>query len=146
MKTAAFLYSGFISILLLSAIIISLTASSSYEDIVVTSLDSSLERAITLLQQDKKLLSYDDSLSKQASVSWSTWQASEADEEFKQDFIDYLVSGLDSKVTDLNVKFYGADSEYGLLSVEVIANFIYPTGHVGTVSSYKTMILNKEQK
>lgn len=146
MKTAAFLYSGFISILLLSAIIISLTARSSYEDTVTTSLDSSLERAITLLQQDKKLLNYEGQLEKEGQISWSEWKSNSSNEQFKKDFVNYLVSGLNSRVTDLDIVFYGADSEYGLLSVEVTAHFIYPTGHVGKVSSYKTMILNKEQK
>ena len=146
MKTASLLYSGFISILLLCAIIISLTVNSSYEDTITTSLDSSLERAITLLQQDKKLLSYEGNIPVNSDIVWNDWQTTSLNEEFKQDFVNYLVSSLNSKVTDLNVKFYGADSEYGLLSVEVTANFTYPTGHKGTVSSYKTMILNKEQK
>jgi hypothetical protein len=149
MKTAALLYSGFISILLLTAIIISLTARSSYEDTITTSLDSSLERAISLLQQDKELLNYDSydfSKGLQGSIDYSNWDSTSDNEQFKQDFVNYLVSGVSSKVTDLYIEFYGADEEHGLLSVKVTAYFYYPTGNIGQVSSYKTMILNKEQK
>ena len=71
---------------------------------------------------------------------------SKADIAFKQDFIMYLSSNIDSRVKTLDVDIYGADADKGLLSVEVTAYFHYPTGVVGDVTSYKTVILDKYKK
>ena len=64
----------------------------------------------------------------------------------KEDFVKDLTMNLDSTVNRLDVEIYGADASDGLLSVEVTAFFKYPTGNYGTVSSYKTVILDKYVK
>lgn len=79
------------------------------------------------------------------------------DEQFKRDFVSYLVGSIDPKVVDLKVDIYGADAEYGLLSVKVTAKYKYPGKHgknedgsdkilYDEVSSYKTMIIDKNYK
>ena len=70
----------------------------------------------------------------------------EKNAKLKNNFIKYLTTNLNSNVTNLDVNIYGADATNGLLSAEVTATFKYPTGNTGTVSCYRTVILDKYLK
>ena len=66
--------------------------------------------------------------------------------QFKKDFVQYLTANLDSRITGIDVSIYGADYLNGILSVELVAHFRYPAGAESTVSTYKTVILDRRVK
>ena len=63
-------------------------------------------------------------------------------EEFLADFVENLSYSLntDSEVT---VQVFGKDTEKGLLSIRVIADYIHPNGKKAQVQCEKTVIVNK---
>lgn len=162
MRTAGIVYGGVIMIILVIMILSLVTMKSSYSDQISQSLDDALELAIYMCRADvenKTALSnsslgsesnwvnklYSDS-DREKSIAWTDESLSE----FKQDFVKYLVQNLDARVYSLDVDIYGADEEYGMLSVKVTAHFYYPGVAPGggqptdEVSTYKTVILNRE--
>lgn len=171
MRSVILLYSGLISTVLLVTIICSITMQSSYSESIRQNLDDSVELSVMLLQNDRNILEREGNYAEFKRANWEdfvwedgeSWEEassqligsdkdyrtdtslakSEANDEFKQRFLSYLVANLDSRVEDLEINIYGADALTGLLSVEVIAQFEYPGGKLGTVSTYKTVILNK---
>lgn len=170
MRTALIAYVGVFSTILLVAIISTITMKSSYAEVISRSLDDSIEYSVKMIQQDRNSLEYNlnkgnkgdiatpsnatPSNARKTKVDWGgTWEMpSESDdvegkktrdEEFKQEFVDNLLERIDSRITGLDIDIYGADAEYGLLSVKVTAHFIYPNGVNGEVTSKKTMILDK---
>ena len=146
MKANVLMYIGLILIILQVAILANVTAKSSYAESIRQSLDDSLERSMSLIRTDAEghfqLYDLDDEV-------YGAVNVSNADKlgEFKTGFISILAKDLDPKIENLVVNIYGADEETGILSVEVVADFMYLDGrHKGTVSSYKTMIINKTLK
>ena len=139
---------------------------SSYAEVISRSLDNSIEYSVKMLQKDRD--SIEDKISspsnaspsnaeRKTKVDWNgTWEMPDpstdiegiktANERFKQDFVDNLLESIDSRIKSIDVDIYGADAEYGLLSVKVTAHFTYPNGRDGEVSSKKTMILDKVLK
>lgn len=147
MKANVMAYIGLILLLLQVAIICNITAKSSYADSVRTSLDESLERTMSLLTEDSELhMQYVLGSESDNLYGTVTIENEEQLGEFKTKFIRIFAQSLDPKITDLTINFFGADEEKGLLSVEIIADFTYLGGNTGTVSSYKTMIINKTTK
>lgn len=158
MRTAVIVYSGVMTIILLVAIISVITMKSSYSESIAQSLDDSIEYSVKSLQSDRDdIINYaspSNALSTaKRKVNWDNWDTvgdpidkKEADEKFKQEFIDNLVSNIDSRINKIDINIYGADAEYGLISVKVIAHFDYPFGKEDKVVSKKTIILNKELK
>ena len=144
MKANVMAYVGLILLLLQVAIICNITAKSSYADSVRTSLDESLERTMSLLTEDAGL-HMEKVLGSEASNLYGTVTIDNEAQlgEFKTNFIKIFAQNLNPKIDNLIINFYGADEEKGLLSVEIIADFTYLGGNKGTVSSYKTMIINK---
>ena len=159
MRISVGIYTGFFSIILLVAIICSIISYSSYSDTVQQNLDESMELAVQMLRTDaaKKadtsegFVEYLDGVAvgKDTDVDFiseATTKSEELDAQLKENFVKYLTANLNASVTDLEVNIYGADATNGLLSAEVIATFKYPTGNTGTVSCYKTVILDKYLK
>lgn len=153
MKSATLLYAGVMFLILEVAIICSITSKSAYADSVRQSLEDSIEFSVCMLQEgqsDKVIRNTTDEQKSElyASINWQdSWKDDTTDlAEFKKDFVECLVANLDSKVTDIEVNIYGADEKNGLLSVEVTAYFKYLSGQTGSVSCYRTMIINKTEK
>lgn len=157
MRTAVMMYVGVFATILLVAILSSLVTHTSYRDMIQTNLDESMEFSLKMLQvsdsggvtdeYDKtgEFKSYLDGTSygDNASVSLKKGDDRENDAKLKEDFLKYLTMNIDSKVTDLQVDIYGADADDGILSAEVTATFMYPSGNKDTVSSYRTIIIDK---
>lgn len=174
MRSFALVYVGILMSVFLVVIMCLLTTKSSYADILRSSLDDAMYYAVTMLQSDRLSLTYDDVYTSDGTGNMVSAQNVESiggisfkdadghawypgslvddefntytDEALKQDFIGYLASRLDSRVTDIEVEFYGADSKNGVISAQVIAYFEYPTGQRDKVTTYKTVILDKEVK
>lgn len=74
----------------------------------------------------------------------------QTEDEWIQMFLQSLAVQIDS-VSELTVRILEADMEKGLLSVEAILTFPHPLGKTGSVSCYRTVILesysvmNKQQ-
>ena len=122
-------------------IVCNIFSKSIYKDEVQSSVDNSIELAMSLLSQDSmvRLTDTDANFSQNTMVNIDTSNLND----LQKNFINILSKNINSKITDLEVNFYAADDDAKLLSVEVIANFRYLDGHIGTVSSYKTMIVDK---
>ncbi len=65
--------------------------------------------------------------------------------EFIADVTEQLASELDAQ-TGIDVRVMGSDVEKGLLSVEVVRNFLHPNGRNGTVTDSRTVLTDKLQK
>lgn len=169
MRTVIFLYTSFLSTIILVAIISVIISHASYEEVIQQNLEESIEYSMKMLQRDRvyarngvegeddntgfygNFNKYMTNESLSLSLPSNTLNA-----EFKKAFIGYLTSNLDTRVTNLVVDFYGAEENEGLLSVEVTAEFNYPMSAVtsdgtlanvpGSVSVFKTIILEKEVK
>lgn len=159
MRTSVIVYSGVMTIILLVAIISVITMKSSYSELIAQSLDDSIEYSIKSLQNDRDKIGNYASPSNTTSmvkkdIEWNNdWVVEEepktkeeADEKFKQDFVRYLTSNIDSRINDIEINIYGADAEFGVISVEITAYFDYPFNKTDKVVSKKTIILDKELK
>ncbi len=157
MRQSVLLYAGLMFIILEVAIICTITSRYAYSDSIQQSLEDSIEFSIYMLQEDQKLKvtnninsedSGIDSSDLYASISWqNSWGTDTSDlTEFKKEFVECLVENLDPKVSSVKVDIYGADEKNGLLSVEVTAYFKYLSGQTGSVSCYRTMIIDKSEK
>lgn len=145
MRTAVLSFVGFVVIFFQLLILSTIVSHSAYDDALKQSLDDSVTLAVYMMQDgfDKNitenLAANGLSLNKDA-VSIEGLSA------FKKQFVSYLASSLNARFTDVTVDIYGADEENGILSVEVTAKFKYTDGKIGTVSCYKTTLLNSTLK
>lgn len=162
MRSALLTYIGVMCSLAMVMIISIITMKSSYYEVIRQSLDDSMEYSISMLQLDRSLgadsLDYDDiqlvgggyrdinweNNDDWVSASSSSTDKLQNDEYFKKRFVEYITSLIDSRVDSLSIDIYGADSEYGVISAEITAEFTYPFGVKDSVSVYKTIILNRE--
>ena len=62
-------------------------------------------------------------------------------EQFVADFTESLMLQIDSK-SQITVNIIKADTEKGLLSLEIIEKFTYPNGNIGSISYNKTAIFD----
>lgn len=118
---------------------------SCYSDRLQQDLDDAMELAILSLREDYDLKIQDNN----KGVGFNPNDSNLVGDmnglsDFKQKFISSLANNIEMKVQKLEVKIYGADEEHGLLSVEAIVYFKYIGGGTGSVSSYKTVLLNRE--
>ena len=141
--------------ILLVAIISSIISYTSYSDTVQQNLEESMEFAVQMLRDDYEDFytvneNFGNYMNNKGVVINITAKDSttgaEKNAKLKNNFIKYLTTNLNSNVTKLDVNIYGADATNGLLSAEVTATFKYPTGNTGTVSCYRTVILDKYLK
>lgn len=143
------LYVSLIFTVLLVGALTIILMKSSYADVMRDNLDDSILYSLKMLQVDRDVW-MDDWVAKDPmaprAVTWDSAWVNSDNNQFKQKFISYLTGSIDSRVTSLDVSFYGVDSVNGMLSVEVTANFRYPTGVSGSVTTQKTVILEKEVK
>lgn len=149
MKSALLLYSGFLTAILVVAIICSMISKSAQNDTIEQNLEDSIEYAVKMVQDDRALKYNGGDLEDRnliGAVTWDTAFGETEDARLKEDFIGYLTANLNPSITKLDVDIYGADSKDGLLSAKVTATFAYPTGTIGKVSAYKTVILDKYVK
>lgn len=166
MRSALIAYIGMISTIMLVVIISTITMKSTYAEVISRSLDDSIEYSVKMLQNDRDSIEHKlgtpsnatpSNIKPRGKVDWGgTWEMPDpstdvegkktADERFKQDFVDNLLNTIDSRVTGVDIDIYGADAEFGLMSVKVTAYFTYPNGLEGKVESKKTMILDKVLK
>lgn len=151
MRASAILYIGVLISVLTIGIISVLTMKSSYAETIRASLDDSIVYAVSQLQIDREGLVYIDADGNVNTVDSHAidWETDIGDDEvsvFKKNFVENLVAHIDNRVTELQVNIYGVDINVGALSVEVIAKYNYPMGQEDTVSSYKTIILDKVEK
>lgn len=159
MRTMAILYVSILMTIMSLGIICVLTMKSSYAETIRDNLDDSIVYSVKLLQVDRdnswvNKLDPDNDDSRYTypaqNIDWvSGYQDRDVEDsvdKFKTDFVRYLTANLDTRVSDVEVTFYGVDNNAGALSVKVIANFTYPSGQKGSVESYKTVILNKYVK
>ena len=162
MRTAVIAYTGFFTTMMLVAIVTSITSYSSYTELNSRKLDDAIELSVKMLQNDREY-QFDGAGSVVKEYFQSTKVTDSngnelydttvenavelANNKFKNDFLSYMTSNINSSdIKSLEVNFYGVDAVNGLLSVEVIADFYYPSGNVGRVSTYKTVILDKYVK
>ena len=155
MRISVGIYTGFFSMILLVAIISSIIGYTSYSDTVQQNLEESMEFAVQMLRDDYEDFytvneNFGNYMNNKGVVVNITAKDSttgaEKNAKLKNNFIKYLTTNLNSNVTKLDVNIYGADATNGLLSAEVTATFKYPTGNSGTVSCYRTVILDKYLK
>lgn len=155
MRISVGIYTGFFSMILLVAIISSIISYTSYSDTVQQNLEESMEFAVQMLRDDYEDFytvneNFGNYMNNKGVVINITAKDSttgaEKNAKLKNNFIKYLTTNLNSNVTKLDVNIYGADATNGLLSAEVTATFKYPTGNTGTVSCYRTVILDKYLK
>lgn len=155
MRISVGIYTGFFSMILLVAIISSIISYTSYSDTVQQNLEESMEFAVQMLRDDYEDFytvneNFGNYMNNKGVVVNITAKDSttgaEKNAKLKNNFIKYLTTNLNSNVTKLDVNIYGADATDGLLSAEVTATFKYPTGNTGTVSCYRTVILDKYLK
>ena len=155
MRISVGIYTGFFSMILLVAIISSIISYTSYSDTVQQNLEESMEFAVQMLRDDYEDFytvneNFGNYMNNKGVVVNITAKGSttgaEKNAKLKNNFIKYLTTNLNSNVTKLDVNIYGADATNGLLSAEVTATFKYPTGNTGTVSCYRTVILDKYLK
>lgn len=155
MRISVGIYTGFFSMILLVAIISSIISYTSYSDTVQQNLEESMEFAVQMLRDDYEDFytvneNFGNYMNNKGVVVNITAKDSttgaEKNAKLKNNFIKYLTTNLNSNVTKLDVNIYGADATNGLLSAEVTATFKYPTGNTGTVSCYRTVILDKYLK
>lgn len=155
MRISVGIYTGFFSMILLVAIISSIISYTSYSDTVQQNLEESMEFAVQMLRDDYEDFytvneNFGNYMNNKGVVVNITAKDSttgaEKNAKLKNNFIKYLTTNLNSNVTNLDVNIYGADATNGLLSAEVTATFKYPTGNTGTVSCYRTVILDKYLK
>ena len=153
MRTMAILYVSILMTIMSLGIICVLTMKSSYAETIRDNLDDSIVYSVKLLQvgrDNEWLIDKEEGIKTtypMQDINWSVGY-SEADikdskDEFKANFIRYLTANLDSRISNVDVTFYGVDNNVGALSVKVVADFTYPSGQEGQVESYKTVILNK---
>ena len=155
MRISVGIYTGFFSMILLVAIISSIISYTSYSDTVQQNLEESMEFAVQMLRDDYEDFytvneNFGNYMNNKGVVVNITAKDSttgaEKNAKLENNFIKYLTTNLNSNVTNLDVNIYGADATNGLLSAEVTATFKYPTGNTGTVSCYRTVILDKYLK
>ena len=155
MRISVGIYTGFFSMILLVAIISSIISYTSYSDTVQQNLEESMEFAVQMLRDDyedfytvnKNFGNYMNNKGVVINITAKdSTTGAEKNAKLKNNFIKYLTTNLNSNVTKLDVNIYGADATNGLLSAEVTATFKYPTGNTGTVSCYRTVILDKYLK
>lgn len=164
MRSTMMLYCGSLVAIITVAIICVIIMQSSYNETLQQQLDDSIELAVEMCRADRaKALTDTDGVDAEADLKFGGVQfqsgalagesLSQLDK-FKADFVKYLTAGLDYQfgvtskagVKNLDVNIYGANDKTGLLSVNVVATFVYPTGKTDRVSSYKTVILDKQLK
>ncbi len=122
-------------------IVCCLFSKSIYKNEVQTSLDDSIELSMELLRTDnaKRFLNDPDvDITNNDNLNIIN---PETLNDLQTDFTNILTSLVDSKITDMEINFYAADENSKLLSVEVKAKFRYLDGSIGSVSSYKTMVI-----
>ena len=155
MRISVGIYTGFFSMILLVAIISSIISYTSYSDTVKQNLEESMEFAVQMLRDDYEDFytvneNFGNYMNNKGVVvniaAKDSTTGAEKNAKLKNNFIKYLTTNLNSNVTKLDVNIYGADATNGLLSAEVTATFKYPTGNTGTVSCYRTVILDKYLK
>ena len=131
--------------ILLVAIISSIISYTSYSDTVQQNLEESMEFAVQMLRDDAT--KYYSTTTNGYAVEQESIDLSPEEKNalLKKNFIKYLGQNLskEGNITRLDVNIYGADAVNGLLSAEVIATFKYPTGNEGTVTCYRTVLLDK---
>ncbi len=141
MRTSVLSFTGFVVILFQILILSTIVSHSAYDSALKQSLDDSVTLAVYMLQDG-----FDEHMSDSFNANGIHIDSNAVNidniSSFKKQFVSYLAGSLDSRFTDLTVNIYGADEENGLLSVEVTAKFKYTDGKIGTVSCYKTTILN----
>lgn len=155
MRISVGIYTGFFTMILLVAIISSIISYTSYSDTVQQNLEESMEFAVQMLRDDyEDFYAANDTFNKYMDnkelniniAAKDSTTGAEKNAKLKNNFIKYLTTNLNSNVTKLDVNIYGADATNGLLSAEVTATFRYPTGNTGTVTCYRTVILDKYLK
>lgn len=138
MKTTLISYVSFIAIFLQILILSVIISRSVYSQSIEDSLDESITVAMLLTQN-----SYKEHIKEYNKIDNKiNWNEENNLELIKKDFINNLVDNIDSKITDLDINIYAADSENGILSVEVEATYKYLNGLKGKANCYKTLILN----
>lgn len=142
MRSAILSYIGFTIIFIQLLILSTLISHSTYKSSIEDSLEDSMTYAVARLQvgytENVESSLATNNQQERTGINWS----STSPDKFTNEFLNFFTESIDSRVTDLKVNVFGVDEENGLLSVEVIANFNYIDGKQGTVSCYKTIILN----
>lgn len=145
MRTSVLSFVGFMTIFFQVLILSTVISHSSYESALEQSLDDSVTMTVYMMQNGFST-NVENSLNANGGVLRKGTLQLDDLTGFKKDFVSLLSSNLDAKFTDLTVDIYGADEEKGILSVEATAKFKYIDGKEGTVSCYKTTILNSNIK
>jgi len=148
MRTVALVYFGGIASLYLIAVLSAIIMRSSYAEMLETGLEDAMTYSVMMCQDDRDVwissYSGNKALGSGASISWdSTWDDTEAVEKFKQSFVESLSESLKANIKGLDIEFYGADEEYGLLSVKATAKFQYPWLTYDEVTRTRTVILDR---
>lgn len=145
MRASVLSFVGFVVIFFQMLILSTIVSHSAYNNALGQSLDDSVTLAVYMLQEG-----FDEKTSESLAANGIALNENPVKIEdmsaFKSQFISYLTGSLDSRFTDISVDIYGADEENGILSVEVTGKFQYTDGKSGTVSCYKTTILNSNLK
>lgn len=145
MRTSVLSFVGFMVIFFQLLILSTIVSHSAYDAALEQSLDDSVTLAVYMMQDG-----FDENITENLAANGLSLNKDAVSIEglsaFKKQFVSYLASSLDARFTDVTVDIYGADEENGILSVEVTAKFKYTDGKIGTVSCYKTTLLNSTLK
>ena len=148
MRTVALVYFGGITALYLTAVLSAIIMRSSYAEALESSLETAMTYSVMMCQQDRDVwlsaYSGDKELGSGSVVTWdSGWDDTDTVERFKQEFVNSLSESISANIKGLDIEFYGADDEYGLLSVKATIKFQYPWLQYDEVTRQRTVILDK---
>lgn len=152
MRSQIIVYIFTIFTILLISILCVITQQSSFDTRLQRDLNSAMEISMSTLSKDGKLVldsNYTSTLGVSSNDLYNTSlniTNSAALGNFKKDFVSVLTNNINNKIKRLEVNIFGVDEDSGLLSCEVIAYYNYLNGKEGSVSCYRTILLNKEVK
>lgn len=143
MRSMVFVYLSSMITVLLIAMISFITMKSSYMEALESNMDDAIVHSVKMLQADRNEVINSYTLS---AMDFSSEVTDAQLTDFKQNFVEYLTHHLDERLTHLDVEIFGADDINGMLSVQLTGYYMYPFGVEDSVSTYKTVILDKYLK
>lgn len=124
---------GFLVVLIISSIHAKNVRAGEVEE----SLSAAMESALTQIAQDEDYISVTNSSSESVKQK--------KDQELKDLFLKYLLAQIKTD-SSVDVNFYTADYNHGILDVEVTETFYYQNKRKGSVSARKKAILEEYMK
>lgn len=139
MRSSGFVCVASFIIIIVMGILMVTTMRSSYMDSLTDKVDDGVVYAMHMLETDRDLLDYSD-------FEQTLVFTEEGLSRFQKSFVQYVTNILGESSDAVHIDFYAADEIRGIISVKVTVDFTYPFGAKDSVSTYKTVILDKYLK